>query len=145
MYVTRNALPSYEPLVGRLDNLLNDLFSPAVAWEARVEALPIRIDVRESAEAYVVHADLPGVKKEDIAVEIEGSEVTLSAETRVSAEQKEGEKVLRAERTFGKSTRRFVLPVELDEAKAAAKFTDGVLELTLPKKASAVARKIEIN
>lgn len=145
MYVTRNALPSYEPLVGRLDNLINDLFRPAVAWEARVETLPIRIDVRESAEAYTVHADLPGVKKEDIAVEIEGNEVTLSAETRATVEPKEGDKVLRAERTFGKSTRRFALPIELDEAKAAAKFTDGVLELTLPKKASATARKIEIN
>jgi HSP20 family protein len=145
MYVTRNALSSYEPLVGRLDNLFNDLFRPAVAWEARVEALPIRIDVRETAEAYTVLADLPGVKKEDIHVEIEGNEVTLSAETRREAQPKEGEKVLRTERTFGKSVRRFALPVELDEAKAAAKFTDGVLELTLPKKASVAARKIEIN
>ena len=51
MYVTRNALSSYEPLVGRLDGLLNDLFRPAAAFEARSEALPIRIDVRESAEA----------------------------------------------------------------------------------------------
>ena len=145
MYVTRNALSSYEPLVGRLDNLFNDLLRPAVAWEARVEALPIRIDVRETAEAYTVHADLPGVKKEDIAIEIEGNEVTLSAETRREAEAKEGVKALRTERTFGKSRRRFALAIELDEAKAAAKFADGVLELTLPKKASAAARKIEIN
>lgn len=145
MYVTRNALSSYEPLVGRLDNLFNDLFRPAVAWEARVEALPIRIDVRETAEAYTVHADLPGVKKEDIAVEIDGNEVTLSAETRRETETKDVEKVLRTERTFGKSARRFALAVELDEAKAAAKFADGVLELTLPKKATVAARKIEIN
>lgn len=145
MYVTRNALSSYEPLVGRLDGLLNDLFRPALAVEARSEALPIRIDVRESAEAYTVYAELAGVRKEDIAVEIEGNEVTLSAETRRDAQPKEGEKWLRTERFFGKSARRFALPVELDETKAAAKFTDGVLELTLPKKASAVARKIEIN
>ena len=145
MYVTRNALSSYEPLVGRLDGLLNDLFRPAVAFEARSEALPIRIDVRESAEAYTVHAELPGVKKEDIAIEIEGNEVTLSAETRREAEPREGDKWLRTERFFGKSARRFALPVELDESRAAAKFTDGVLELTLPKKASAVARRIEIN
>jgi len=145
MYVTRNALSSYEPLVGRLDGLLNDLLRPAVAVEARSQALPIRIDVRETAEAYTVHAELPGVKKDDIAVEIEGNEVTLSAETRRETEAKEGDKWLRTERYFGKSARRFALPVELDESKAAAKFTDGVLELTLPKKASAVARKIEIN
>jgi HSP20 family protein len=131
--------------VGRLDGLLNDLFRPAVALEARSQALPIRIDVRETAEAYIVHAELPGVKKEDIAVEIEGNEVTLSAETRREPAAAESEKWLRTERYFGKSARRFALPVELDEAKAAAKFADGVLELTLPKKASAAARKVEIN
>jgi HSP20 family protein len=145
MYVTRNALSSYEPLVGRLDGILNDLFRPAVALEARSEALPIRIDVRETAEAYTVYAELPGVRKEDIAVEIEGNEVALSAETRRDAAQKEADKWLRTERFFGKSARRFALPAELDESKAAAKFADGVLELTLPKKASAAARKIEIN
>ena len=145
MYVTRNALSSYEPLVGRLDGLFNDLFRPAVAFEARSEALPIRIDVRETAEAYTVYAELPGVRKEDIAVEIEGNEVALSAETRRDAAQKEADKWLRTERFFGKSARRFALPAELDESKAAAKFADGVLELTLPKKASAAARKIEIN
>jgi HSP20 family protein len=85
------------------------------------------------------------VKKEDIAVEIEGNEVALSAQTRRETEQKDGDKWLRTERFFGKSARRFALPAELDESRAAAKFTDGVLELTLPKKASAVARKIEIN
>lgn len=145
MYVTRNALSSYEPLVGRLDGLLNDLFRPAAAYEAPASPLPIRIDVRETAEAYIVHAELPGVKKEAIAVEIEGSEVTLCAETRRDAAPTEGDKWLRTERFFGKSARRFALPVELDESKAVARFTDGVLELTLPKKASAVARKIEIN
>jgi len=145
MYVTRNALSSYEPLVGRLDGILNDLLRPAVALEARSEALPIRVDVRETAEAYTVYAELPGVRKEDIAVEIEGNEVALSAETRRDAAQKEADKWLRTERFFGKSARRFALPAELDESKAAAKFADGVLELTLPKKASAAARKIEIN
>jgi len=144
MYVTRNALSSYEPLVGRLDGILNDLFRPAVALEARSEALPIRIDVREAAEAYTVYAELPGVRKEDIAVEIEGNEVALSAETRRDAAQKEADKWLRTERFFGKSARRFALPAELDESKAAAKFTDGVLELTLPKKAAVTGRKVAI-
>ena len=144
MYVTRNALSSYEPLVGRLDGILNDLFRPAVALEARSEALPIRIDVRETAEAYTVYAELPGVRKEDIAVEIEGNEVALSAETRRDAAQKEADKWLRTERFFGKSARRFALPAELDESKAAAKFTDGVLELTLPKKAAVTGRKVAI-
>jgi len=143
--LTRNALSRYEPLVGGLDGLLNDFFSPALVWENRAEALPIRFDVRESAEAYTVSAELPGVKKEDIHVEIEGNEVTISAESRREGERKDGDKWLRTERYFGKSARRFTLPQEIDQSKSAARFTDGVLELTLPKKAVVAGRKLEIN
>jgi HSP20 family protein len=142
--VTMNPMTRYEPLVGRLDGLFNDFFRPARVWENNSEPLPIRVDVRETAEAYTVAAEIPGVKKEDIAVEIEGNEVMISAETRREA-QKEGEKWLRTERFFGKTARRFALPQDLDEAKAVAKFADGVLELTLPKKAAVTGRKIEIN
>jgi HSP20 family protein len=142
--VTMNPIARYEPLVGRLDGLFNDFFRPALAWENNSEPLPIRVDVRETAEAYTVAAEIPGVKKDDIAVEIEGNEVTISAETK-REERKEGEKWLRTERFFGKTARRFALPQDLDEAKAVAKFADGVLELTLPKKAAVTGRKIEIN
>ena len=139
-----NPMTRYEPLVGRLDGLFNDFFRPAPVWENNSEPLPIRVDVRETAEAYTVAAEIPGVKKEDIHVEIEGNEVTISAETR-REERKEGEKWLRTERFFGKTARRFALPQDLDEARAVAKFADGVLELTLPKKAAVTGRKIEIN
>lgn len=141
-----NPQTRYEPLVGRLDGLFNDLFHPAVVWDSgNAEPLPLRIDVRETAAAYTVAAELAGVKKEDIHVEIEGNEVTISAEVRRESEPKEGEKWLRSERFYGKTARRIALPQELDEAKAVAKFTDGVLELTVPKKAQATGRKIEIN
>jgi HSP20 family protein len=142
--VTMNPMTRYEPLVGRLDGLFNDLLRPALVWENNSEPMPIRVDVRETADAYTVAAEIPGVRKEDIQVEIEGNEVTISAETR-REEQKEGEKWLRTERFFGKTARRFALPQDLDEAKAGAKFADGVLELTLPKKATVTGRKIEIN
>ena len=141
-----NPLTRYEPLVGRLDGLFNEFFRPAYVWEngAAAEPQPIRVDVRETADAYTVSAELPGVKKDEIAVEIEGNEVTISAETRRES-AKEGEKWLRVERFAGKTARRFALPQDLDEAKAVAKFTDGVLELTLPKKAAVTGRKVEIN
>jgi HSP20 family protein len=142
--VTMNPMTRYEPLVGRLDGLFNDFFRPALVWENNSEPMPIRVDVRETADAYTVAAEIPGVRKEDIQVEIEGNEVTISAETR-REEQKEGEKWLRTGRFFGKTARRFALPQDLDEAKAGAKFADGVLELTLPKKATVTGRKIEIN
>ena len=136
----------YDPLVGRLDGLFNEFFRPAFVWEngAASEALPIRVDVKENAEGYTVTAELPGVRKDQIAVEIEGNEVTISAETRREA-AREGEKFLRVERFFGKTARRFALPQELDESKAVARFDLGVLELTLPKKAAVTGRKIEIN
>src|ERR1700754_2077905 len=130
---TMNPMTRYEPLVGRLDGLFNELFRPAFVWEngAAAEAAPIRVDVRETAEAYTVHAEIPGVAKDQIAVEIEGNEVTISAETKREP-AKDGEKFLRVERFYGKTARRFALPQDLDEQKAVAKFTDGVLELTLP-------------
>ncbi len=136
----------HDPLVGRLDGLFNDLFRPAFSWQAdaAAEPLPLRLDVSETADAYTVSAELPGVRKDEIAVEIEGNEVAISTETR-RGPLKEGEKPLRVERYFGKAARRFALPQEIDEARAAAKFVDGVLELTLPKKASVSARKLEIN
>jgi len=134
----------YEPLVNTLDGLFNDVFRAGYAPAQRDEPAPIRFDVRETGEAYTVAAELPGVKKEDIHVEIEGNEVTISAETKRESEQKEGDKWLRTERYFGKAARRFALPQEVDEAKAAAKFDNGVLELTLPKKAATAGRKLTV-
>ena len=134
----------YEPLVGRLDGLFNEILRPALMWDnGRAEPLPIRVDVRESAEAYSVAAELPGVKKEAIHVQIEGNEVTISAES-AREDAKDGEKLLRVERFYGKTARRFALPQELDEDKAVAKFNDGVLELTLPKKTAVTGRKLAI-
>ena len=139
-----NPLTRYEPLVGRLDGLFDDFLRPALVWENNA-APQIRVDVKETPEAYTVLAELPGVKKDAIHVEIEGNEVTVSAETRREAAAKEHEKWLRTERFFGKTARRFALPQEIDEAKANARFADGVLELTLPKKAVVTGRKLEIS
>jgi len=141
-----NPLMRYEPLVGRLDGLFNEVFRPAFVFEGGHgnEPAPIRFDVCETAAGYQVSAELPGVKKDDINIEIEGNEVTIAAETRREAEQKEGEKWLRTERFVGKVARRFALPQEVDEAKAEARFADGVLELTLPKKAQVTGRKISV-
>ena len=139
-----NPLTRYEPLVGRLDGLFDEFLRPALVWENNTQP-QIRVDVKETPEAYTVHAELPGVRKDQIHVEIEGNEVTVSAETRREVEKKDNEKWLRTERFFGKTARRFALPQEIDEARATAKFADGVLELTLPKKAVVTGRKLEIN
>ena len=99
----------------------------------------------EKDGAYLVTAELAGVKKEDIHVGIDGAQVTLEAEVKREKEAAKDERVLHTERVFGKVSRSFTLPQEVDETKAEAKFRDGVLELTLPKKAAAQRKQIEIH
>jgi HSP20 family protein len=102
------------------------------------------LDVKENDNAYTVHADIPGVKKEDIHVTIEGNMVSISAEKKTEKEEKEGEKVLRSERFIGKVSRSFSLGSDVDESNAQARYNDGVLELTLPKKAASASKKVAI-
>ena len=104
----------------------------------------MKVDVAEKNGAYTVTADLPGVKKEDIQITIDGPQVTLAAEVKREKETSDEERVLHTERVFGRVRRSFTLPQELDEGKAEAKFRDGVLELTLPKKAAAQRKQITI-
>ena len=105
----------------------------------------MRVDVKENAESYAVTAELPGVSKEDINVNIDGQAVSISAERKQEKEVKDGERVLRTERYFGKVSRTFQLGQEVDESRASAKFTDGVLKLTLPKKAPAQSKRLTID
>ena len=136
-----------DPFNDLVDDLFKGFFVRPVAYGGQVqaEAPRIRVDVAESEAAYVVSAELPGVKKEDIQVAINGNQVTLSAEVKREREAAEGNRLLHVERSYGKASRSFTLPQELDEAKAEARFRDGVLELTLPKKAAAARRQIEIH
>ena len=136
----------FDPFNDIVDDLFKGFFVRPVSYDARntLEAPRMKVDVTESNGAYLVSADLPGVKKEDIQVAIDGAQVTLSAEVKREKEVAEGDRVLHLERAFGKVSRSFTLPQELDEAKAEAKFRDGVLELTLPKKAAAARKAITI-
>jgi len=100
--------------------------------------------VTENDQGYVVHAEIPGVKKEDIHVTIEGSQVSIGAEVKREYERKEGERVLRTERHAGSVFRSFVLPTELDESASEAKYEGGVLELKLAKKPVNAGRRLTI-
>lgn len=104
----------------------------------------MRVDVRENADDYAVTAELPGIAKEDIHVNIDGALVSIGAERKQEKETRDGERVLRTERYFGKVSRSFQLGQEVDESRATAKFKDGVLELTLPKKAPAQSKRLTI-
>ena len=104
----------------------------------------IKVDVKETDGGYTVQAEVPGVPKEDIHVAIDGNMVSLRAEVRQHDQKTEGEKVLRSERYFGSVARSFQLPVDVDAAQAKAKYDNGVLTLTLPKKQGGSAQRLNI-
>jgi HSP20 family protein len=136
-------LTRYTPFSDPFDDLFKGFFVRPAAFDAATPAAQFRMDVTEEDGAYVVHAEVPGVKKEDINVTIDGNQVAITAEVR-SREQDKGEKSLRSERYHGKVYRAFSLAQDVDEASAQAKYTDGVLELRLPKKAAESAKKLTI-
>lgn len=136
----------FTPFDDSFDELLRGFFVRPMAFEgAPQSAQSFRVDVREDENNYTVHAEIPGVKKDDIHVTIDADQIAISAETRNEREVREGERVLRAERHNGKIYRAFTLGQAVDEDKAVAKYADGVLELTLPKKAVATAKRLSIN
>ena len=135
---------SYDPRSDTgYDELFRGFFKPV-----RVEGAPtpvtIKMDVTETESGYLIHSEIPGVKKEDIDVAIEGNQVTITAEVKQEWKKKEGDRMLRNERYFGNIYRSFTLPVELDESACEAKYDNGVLELKLVKKAAAPGKRLAI-
>lgn len=108
-------------------------------------SLDIRLDVTETGDMYKVRADIPGVKKDDIYVQIDGNVIQIDAEAKKQKETKEsGGKVLRRERWEGAVSRTFSLAHDVDETKVKAKYEDGVLTLDLPKKATTASKRITV-
>ena len=128
------------------DDLLRGFFVRRVSFEgqAQTQVGHFRVDVSEDENAYIIRAEIPGVKKDDINISIDGDEVAISAEVKNEKEAREGERILRSERYYGKVYRAFALGQPVDEDGAVAKYSDGILELTLPKKAAAQAKRIAI-
>jgi HSP20 family protein len=124
------------------DELLRGFLIRPVGGQAETQTL--KVDVKEREDAYAIHAEIPGIKKEDIHVSIDGAIVSITAERREEKEVKDGERLLRSERYFGKVSRSFELPQEVDESQSSAKYNDGVLELVLPKKVAAQAKRLTI-
>lgn len=132
-------------LTDSFESAFRRFFSPA-RFGPEVPSLEMRLDVAEKENAYVVKADLPGVNKDDINVRIDGNVVQIDAEVKHEKESKgDGGRVLRSERYYGTVSRTFSLGQDVDEAKADAKYVDGVLTLELPKKASAATKKLTVH
>lgn len=135
---------------GLLDNDFDRMFQnflTPMRWveEARGEGLFPAMDVKERDDAYVIVADMPGVKKEDINVTLENGILTITAETQSEQEQKDGERLLRQERRYGKYVRSLRLGTQINEKQVKANYKDGVLELTLPKAEEVKPKKISVD
>jgi HSP20 family protein len=138
------ALKRYDPF-SDLDDLFKGFWLRPVRFDLDMpQQLQIKLDVKSSDGAYTVSAEMPGVKKDDIKVEIDGNRVTISAEVKKESEEKKGEEVIRSERYYGALSRSFTLDAEIDEAKADAKYADGILKLTLPKKAAVSKKRLTV-
>lgn len=141
-------LTRYDPFsMEPVSDLFHGLFRPlrGVAGSDDVPLSDMKIDVTETDTAYTVKAELPGIDKKDIDVKIDGNTVSISAKVERNKELKDGERVLRRERYSGAVLRSFSLASEVDEATAAAQYQDGVLSLTLPKKAPSAQKRLQIS
>ena len=146
-----NNLKTYEPFADMVRATpmfdFTGLFDPPrarFAYPTMRSEPDIRMDVTEDAVMYRVRAEIPGVKKEDIHVAVEGNTVTISAEIARKSETKKDETVLCRELYQGKVARSFTVMADVDEAKAEAKYEYGILELMLPKKQGALTRALQI-
>lgn len=128
------------------DEFFRDLAPGFYVRPLHGEPLPqqIKVDITESDQAYTLSAELPGVSKDAIHVTVENNVVTLSAEVRQEDVKREGDKVLHSERYYGAVSRSFALPGDVDDANASARYDNGVLTLTLPKKATLSGKRIRV-
>ncbi len=141
-------LTRYDPFsMEPISDMFHGLFRPLRGMTGTDDAplADMKIDVTESDASYQVKAELPGVDKKDIDVKIDGNVVSINAKVERNKETKEGERVIRRERYAGAITRSFSLASDIDEASSAAQYQDGVLSLTLAKKAQSEQKRLQIS
>lgn len=136
----------FQPVLGDPFDSMFKRFMAPLRMELESGPLNMRLDVVEADGSYKVCADIPGFKKDDINVRIDGNTVQIDASAKKQKEVKgDGGKVLRSERWEGAVSRTFSLSQDVDESKAKAKYEDGVLTLELPKKATTSSKRLEIH
>lgn len=134
----------YKPFDELFGDMMKGYWVKPLAFPAETD-LQIKVDLKENDKAYTVNAEIPGVKKEDIHVDVNGNQVSIHAEVKQEKEEKDGGKVVHSERYYGSVSRSFSLPVDVDAQGAKADYKDGVLNLTLPKKTSVASRRLSVS
>ena len=135
----------YEALPSSLEDFFKGTFLRPFRFDISEPEMQIKVNVTRSNSAYAVDAEMPGVKKDDITVSVDGSMVTIAGEVKREKEEKKGEQVVRSERYFGKVERSFSLPHDIDEAAVTAKYEDGVLKLNLPLREKRNGKSITVS
>jgi len=139
-----SALTRFDPMDDFFPEFFRRLARP-LAFDAELPA-EIRVDVSENDKEFLVSAELPGARRDDIRVEIDGNLVTITAEARKDVEDQhaEGGRALLRETWRGRTTRTFTLSQDVDDQAASARLEDGVLRLTLPKRAGTSSKQLAI-
>jgi len=141
-----NKMTRHSPF-GAMDSFFNDSFFqdrlPAFRLlpENRVDIGNIAVDIHETESGYSVKADFPGLSRDEIDVSVDNNVLTISAEHKDEAEEKDGTRLIRQERRVGQYSRSFNLGKDIDESAIEAEFDNGVLTLQIPKGDVALARK----
>ncbi len=139
-----NNITSYNPF-REMEEMERRFFGPHFDDFFRSDIAAFKTDVTDEGDHYLLEADLPGFRKEDIRLELDGDTLTIRAERHSNVEKKEKHELVRVERSYGAYSRSFdVSAVKAEDIKA--KYENGVLQLTLPKKdiVTPAARQIEI-
>jgi HSP20 family protein len=135
-----NNLTRYEPF----EDFFKGFFVRPFAFPTET-GTDIKIDVKEGEKEFLVEAEIPGMKKEDIFIDVDGDTVSLRAGMQSEKEEKKGEKIVYSERSYGMVSRSFTLPVDVDDKAVKAEYKDGVLKLVLPKKSNGAGRRITVS
>ena len=127
----RPGLPSIEELY-RLQHRIDDFWSNYGGIPIKGDSWMPAVDIYENDDSYVIKAEIPGIKEEDVDVSVFGDRLTIKGEKKAETEVKE-ENYYRSERSYGSFIRSVDLPPNVDTEKIAANYDDGILEITIPK------------
>ena len=128
------------------ESMLDSLFQPlGVLDETVQDSLQPAVDISETENEYMVRAELPGIKKEDVHVTLENGILTLTAETSNESEAREGERVIRQERSYGKYVRSLRLGKGINDKAVKASYKDGILEIVVPKAEEVKPKVIDVD
>jgi HSP20 family protein len=141
----RNPVSRWGLWDNELDRVFDNFLRPVRWIEEAAGNLAFPLDVAERNDEFVITAELPGVKKEDIDVTLENGVLTIAAEMKAEQAEKDGERVVRQERRYGKYVRSLRLGTQIEERKISAQYRDGVLQLTLPKAEEVKPKKITVD